>query len=481
MADLPPCRWRETRQGGGLRCRSAKFVAPPNDVSAAFCAACVYADHHEASVEAAPSSPELDAVRGLLPNPTSAVVSAKRVDGLPPIFCITCWQTPERTRKAAAHFRERGLDVQFFPGIHGASFGLRSRYHSGEPMPQGHTGLVLSHYMLWQTLAYLPHDEVLILEDDAWFDADFAERFRLARADLPADWQFAFVGGVALHGKHVEPVTSRVGVMRYPCGTHAYLVKRSTLPLLLHTNHRAGDHIDLQLIQHTLPRLQCYTFTPSLAKQRGACAADEGTGENWPTLTAVADSFDDVDSIDGWFGFSDVYDLAVERARNGETFVEIGVWKGKSTAYLAKRLQQSGKQVRFFAIDTFQGSLDEDGQQDEITRLQADRRTLYDVFTDNLVRCGVRGLVTPVIADSAEAARRFADRSVAFCFIDGGHSYGAVRRDLDAWLPKIAPGGLIAGDDFAFPGVAQAVRETFGDRFQLSRQHHKSWIAAVAE
>ena len=26
---------------------------------------------------------------------------------LPPMFCITCWQTPERTRLARQHFRQR--------------------------------------------------------------------------------------------------------------------------------------------------------------------------------------------------------------------------------------------------------------------------------------------------------------------------------------------------------------------------------------
>src|ERR1019366_3148978 len=99
----------------------------------------------------------------------------------------------------------------------------------GNAMPSGHVGLVLSHYMLWQTLAYLPHEEILILEDDAWFGPDFPEHFRQAYADLPSDWQFVFVGGVAMKGKSVERITARVGVMRYPCGTHAYLLKRATL------------------------------------------------------------------------------------------------------------------------------------------------------------------------------------------------------------------------------------------------------------
>ena len=33
-------------------------------------------------------------------------------------------------------------------------------------------------------------------------------------------------------------------------------------------------------------------------------------------------------------------------------------------------------------------------------------------------------------------------------FIDGDHSYEAVREDLAAWEAKLVPGGIIAGHDF---------------------------------
>jgi len=221
--------------------------------------------------------------------------SARPWDDLPPIFCITCWQTPQRSKLAAEHFRERGLDIQFFPGIHGKSFGLRTALitKTGHRIAAGEVGCFLSHYMLWQTLAYLPHDEILILEDDAWFEPDFRSRFREAYADLPNDWQFVYVGSTLIDGKPVERISNRVGLMRYPCGTHAYLVKRSSLSFLLQTNHQARYPIDMQLMENSLPAMRCYTFTPSLVKQRGSPSPVEGTGENWSTTTAVPD--DDFD------------------------------------------------------------------------------------------------------------------------------------------------------------------------------------------
>ena len=51
--------------------------------------------------------------------------------------------------------------------------------------------------------------------------------------------------------------------------------------------------------------------------------------------------------------------------------------------------------------------------------------------------------------------------------LDGDHSYDAIRTDIDAWLPKMKPGGLMSGDDFMWPGVEKAATETFGDRLHF--------------
>ncbi len=44
LLTLPACRWRDLR-GAALSCRSPKYVAPPNPVSAEFCGRCPYTDH----------------------------------------------------------------------------------------------------------------------------------------------------------------------------------------------------------------------------------------------------------------------------------------------------------------------------------------------------------------------------------------------------------------------------------------------------
>jgi predicted O-methyltransferase YrrM len=65
---------------------------------------------------------------------------------------------------------------------------------------------------------------------------------------------------------------------------------------------------------------------------------------------------------------------------------------------------------------------------------------------------------------SVEAAKGVQDGSLDFVYIDAAHDYENVKKDIEAWAPKVRIGGIVAGDDFYdFPsgrgGVMQAVTE----------------------
>jgi hypothetical protein len=54
--------------------------------------------------------------------------------------------------------------------------------------------------------------------------------------------------------------------------------------------------------------------------------------------------------------------------------------------------------------------------------------------------------------------------------IDGNHDYEFVAQDIALWKPHMKKGSLLCGDDFHahdFPGVVRAVREAFGDDFEI--------------
>lgn len=72
--------------------------------------------------------------------------------------------------------------------------------------------------------------------------------------------------------------------------------------------------------------------------------------------------------------------------------------------------------------------------------------------------------VVIVESDSVAAASKFDDQSLDYVYIDADHSYEAVKADIEAWLPKIKPDGIICGHDYFEHeefGVIKAVNEIF--------------------
>jgi len=149
--------------------------------------------------------------------------------------------------------------------------------------------------------------------------------------------------------------------------------------------------------------------------------------------------------IHGWFGFQDIYEAAVEKYDG--IFVEIGAWKGRSTAFLAVEALNSGKAIQIHVVDTFKGSDEPEHHNDpELPRLR-------EVFDANLAPVLDKLVVHEMT--SVEAAELFDDESVSFVFIDAAHDYESVRADILAWLPKLKSGGWMAGDDFYWGGQGE--------------------------
>ena len=162
------------------------------------------------------------------------------------------------------------------------------------------------------------------------------------------------------------------------------------------------------------------------------------------------------EEIDGYFYSQTAYDWALEHCSG--TFVEIGSLLGRSTAYLAQRLKEEGRNISFFAVDTWNGSAGADQRSDDIL-IEKYGTDWFDAFLENMQRCGVAEYVIPLRMTSLQAATLFANNSIDWLFLDAAHNYESVCEDLHAWYPKVK--GVMAGDDYGvdWPGVDQAVDE----------------------
>jgi hypothetical protein len=161
--------------------------------------------------------------------------------------------------------------------------------------------------------------------------------------------------------------------------------------------------------------------------------------------------------IPGWMTDEELHWLA-ETAKEMESIVEIGSWKGRSTQVLLE-----GCPGTVWAVDHFKGSKNERGFYHRETR----NKDIYKIFMQNV---GHYENLEVLKMDSIEASKQFEEKSVDMVFIDGEHTHDAVMADIKAWLPKAKI--MICGHDYDFEGVRKAVHTSIGD----VTTHESIWI-----
>ena len=68
------------------------------------------------------------------------------------------------------------------------------------------------------------------------------------------------------------------------------------------------------------------------------------------------ESLKDFRDVPGWINDAEhIYVEAVDKAKDGAHFVEIGVLYGQSTTHMGQLIKDSGKDIKFDAIDIFWG------------------------------------------------------------------------------------------------------------------------------
>jgi len=164
---------------------------------------------------------------------------------------------------------------------------------------------------------------------------------------------------------------------------------------------------------------------------------------------------------DNWFNYAGFYDHIINEYAF-ETFVEVGVWKGHSVIHLAKGLKDRSN-AKVYAVDLWEETYKFDGVNHGSKELHAQRKYLYEIYNTNVVNSNVRDMINDIKECSWEAARHFDDESIDFVFIDAGHDYDEVIKDIEAWLPKIKQSGIISGHDYHNTkcGVREAVDYKF--------------------
>jgi cephalosporin hydroxylase len=184
--------------------------------------------------------------------------------------------------------------------------------------------------------------------------------------------------------------------------------------------------------------------------------------------------------IEGWFQWRSAQEEAVQRFADSGCFVEVGTYLGRSLCSLAEIVEQSGKSFKVIGVDACRGSGPEGPRQRDYhgaAVLQGDG-TFAGKLHKNILDCGYGDTVTLIIADSLVASRLFRDASLDWVQLDARHDYASVQADIQAWLPKVKPGGWLSGDDYdeiKWPEVVKAVSDLLPGAKAWSTQQWR-WI-----
>lgn len=147
--------------------------------------------------------------------------------------------------------------------------------------------------------------------------------------------------------------------------------------------------------------------------------------------------------------------------------VEIGSHTGLSTMWIA-----AAAAAHVFAVDPWADPRPPGPDHtDDPFELGTGDAVLAE-FDHNLDRFGFRDRITPLRAPSAVVAALWV-QPIGLLFIDAIHTYEGVRDDLRAWIPHVAPSGILAVHDYgdSYPGVRQAV-----DEIGSARGRSAGWI-----
>ena len=126
---------------------------------------------------------------------------------------------------------------------------------------------------------------------------------------------------------------------------------------------------------------------------------------------------------------------------------EIGTFEGHHAREMFEKLDIT----KLYLIDPYEKY--KSTLSPHLQKAKEESKRVLEEFKDKIVVMHER---------SVEAAKKIADDSLDFAYIDGIHTYEAVKVDIPAWYPKVKPGGIIGGHDYTpdyFPGVVKAVDE----------------------
>ncbi|CAK9023949.1 unnamed protein product [Durusdinium trenchii] len=142
----------------------------------------------------------------------------------------------------------------------------------------------------------------------------------------------------------------------------------------------------------------------------------------------------------------------LEQLRQPAFMVEIGVDRGQTSQLLLEALPN----LTLLGVDPYPGRYNGQPSTERLDQMGGE-----EAFSIALGRYAQYADRAQIWRQSSAAAARRLGSAPDLVFVDGEHDFESCSLDLRLWMPKLRPGGVLAGHDFAAnePGVVRAVAQ----------------------
>ncbi len=157
--------------------------------------------------------------------------------------------------------------------------------------------------------------------------------------------------------------------------------------------------------------------------------------------------------------------------------VEIGVDRGAYSEMLCKL----NPKLHLYSVDPWEASFDgvaadvAEGMKDEYEAHYRGAARRLSAYNCEIIR-----------DESRLAAKKFANDSLDFVYIDANHDFVNVTDDIHAWEKKVKNGGIVSGHDYFFSAArhthvkyavdSYALSYEIAPYFELGRDRYHSWF-----
>ena len=146
--------------------------------------------------------------------------------------------------------------------------------------------------------------------------------------------------------------------------------------------------------------------------------------------------------------------------------LEVGSLEGVSTLLFSHFVKT------VYSVDCYDYKVPPEGRIPEHDQMFVEAERMFIERTKDVPN------IVKIKKTSVEAAKDFEDGSLDAVYIDAEHDEASVREDIQAWRPKLKPGGLLCGHDFWIDHIQRILVEEEGFS-KITTAPDSSWCVPI--